>query len=531
MVDLERVSYWYPDSAAPALTELNLRLRDDERLLIAGLSGAGKSSLLRVLNGLVPHFYGGRFRGRATIAGMDTRSAGPVRLAERVGMVFQEPQARFLTGDLEDELAFGMEAGGAQGAHIRAQVSDIIDRLELGPLAGRPLDRLSAGEQAKVAIGAALSRRPSLLLMDEPCTELDPPAAQAVVEWVDDLQREQAFALAVADHHLARWLEHVDRVALLEQPGRLEADGPATMMAGRLAFGDPAGDAARALGHPADIDRADLARLLTARAEPVGRSGGGAARPRLRARGLTYAYNGRPALAGADVEIGEGEIVGLVGRNGSGKTTLLRCLMGLTTPASGEVWLDGASLHSSGVAERARHMGYVPQAPGSLLFADSVESELTFTLTSHGLEAQPPRDPAALLELLGLWDVRRSYPRDLSAGQRQRVALAAVLVTCPTVVLLDEPTLGMDPRAQGDLGRLLRDMAAGEGVSVLVASHDVEFLAAWADRLVVLDGGRVVAGGPPPETLFGLKGFRTVLQRWTGRPWPASPRDLLPRRG
>jgi len=525
MVELDRVTYWYPDSKTPALEGIDLRLRDGERLLLAGASGAGKSTLLRVLNGLVPHFYGGRFRGRAKVGGLDTRQAGPVALAQHVGMVFQEPQARFLTSGAEDELAFGMEVAGAKQAEIRRQVADIVDRLDLGPLLGRPLDRLSVGEQAKVAIGAALSRHPGLLLMDEPTTELDPPTAQAVVGWVEDLQREHAFTLAVADHRLGRWLDRVERVAFLRSPGRIEAEGAPQEMRMRIPFGDPASEAARRMGRPAEASRDELAHALHSVLRPIRGDDGGGAEPRLLGRGLTFAYNGRPALVDVDVEVGEGEIVGLIGRNGSGKTTLLRCLIGLAAPSSGEVWLDTKSLSGVPVAERARAVGYVPQSPGSLLFAESVEAELTFTLASHGLLDHPPVDPSDLLERLGIAEVRGSYPRDLSAGQRQRAALASVLVTRPRVLLLDEPTLGMDPWAQRDLGTLLRDLAA-DGTAVLVASHDVDFLAAFARRLIVLDGGRITGGGPTADTLFALEGFRTSLQELTGRAWPACPEDL-----
>ncbi|HSB89004.1 MAG TPA: ATP-binding cassette domain-containing protein [Anaerolineales bacterium] len=526
MVELDRVSYWYPDSTAPALTGVDLSLLDGERLLVAGASGAGKSTLLRVMNGLVPHFYGGRFRGRALIGGLDTRQAGPATLARKVGMVFQEPQSRFLTSSIEDEIAFGMESAGAGREEIRLRVADIVGRLELGPLLGRSLDRLSAGEQAKVAIAAALSRHPGLLLMDEPCTELDPPSANAVVRWVEDLQREQAFTLAVSDHRLERWLDRVGRVVILRAPGTLEAAGPPREMRGKLPFGEPVGEAAQALGLPAEADREAVARALAALQRPEHAAVAPIRGERLVARGLSFAYNGLPALKDVDVEVGEGEIVGLVGRNGSGKTTLLRCLMGLITPTTGEIRLDGRSLIGVPVAERARDIGYVPQAPGSLLFSETVADELAFTLSSHGLENQPPVDPSELLERLGLKDVRDAYPRDLSAGQRQRVALAAVLVTSPKLVLLDEPTLGMDPRAQRDLGRLLRDLAEA-GTGILVASHDVDFLASHAQRLVVLEAGRLLRMGDPAETLFAFDGFGTSLQELTGRAWPACVEDIV----
>ena len=525
MIDLERVTYWYPESAAPALDEIDLHIEGGERLIVAGLSGTGKSTLLRVFNGLVPHFYGGRFRGRARIGPWDTRRAGPTHLAEHVGMVFQEPHTRFLASTVDDEVAFGLEVAGAEAGEIRRRVNEVKHRLDIGNFQDRSLDRLSAGEQARVAIGAALARRPACLVLDEPTTELDPVAAVDLVAWLDQLSREHGITIVVAEHRLGRWMGSAERLAYLDSSRRLAACGRPENVISRMPFGDPVREAARRLNLPDTTAAADLARALqmvprssTSKAATPGSAG-------LIARGLSFAYEERPTLADVDVEVAPGEIVALVGRNGSGKTTLLRCLMDLEHAASGDVHLNGSSLRGLPVVERARHIGFVAQAPGSMLFAESVEAELAFTLAGHGLQDHPPVDPAWLLDRFGLTAVRGAYPRDLSAGQRQRAALAAVLVTRPQVVLLDEPTLGMDPLAQRDLGVLLRAWAA-DGTAVLVASHDVEFIAAYADRVIALQGGTVAAAGPSAETLFGLPGFRTSLQTLTGKPWPACPEDI-----
>jgi len=243
------------------------------------------------------------------------------------------------------------------------------------------------------------------------------------------------------------------------------------------------------------------------------------------AEGLSYAYNGVPALNDACLDVRPGEVVAVLGRNGSGKTTLLRCVMGLLNPQAGKVWLEGQELSDRSVAERAQAMAYVPQWPESLLFADSVREELELTLRNHGLQGKPPVDPEALLTDLGLGGVADRYPRDLSAGERQRAAIAAVLVTRPGVLLLDEPTLGIDPMAQAAFGELLEGWR-GHGMAIVLATHDVEFAAAHADRAVVLDRGRVVAAGTTAETLYSQPPLRTALQKLTGRPHPASLADL-----
>jgi energy-coupling factor transport system ATP-binding protein len=242
----------------------------------------------------------------------------------------------------------------------------------------------------------------------------------------------------------------------------------------------------------------------------------------MEAMDLDFAYNGIPALRGASLALREGEIVALMGPNGSGKTTLLRCLMGLNRVQDGRICMEGRFIHQDEVTSIARSVAYVPQWPSALLFADTVSEELWWTLRNHNLEENPPIHPEALLKELDLHSEADRYPRDLSAGQIQRAALAAVLVTKPGVLLLDEPTLGMDPLIQRRLGRLLTDWRKA-GRAVLVATHDSEFAAAYADRVVVMDQGRIEDDGPAAETLFAHPELRTVLQEYTGVAQPASP--------
>jgi len=529
MIEFVGVEYAYPNAQKLALSRVSVQIEPGEAVLLVGRSGSGKSTFLGVVNGLIPHFYGGRFRGEAWIAGHETRGVSPLELSEKVGMVFQELQSRFVTGSVLDEIAFGMELAAMPAPDIQRQLDDLVERLQLGPLLGRPIDRLSAGEQQRVAVAAALARRPRILLLDEPASQLDPAVAESVFSWVDDLRRQFGLTILIAEHRIERVLGRAERALHLAGNGRLVHDGPLHEVIHHLPFASPLHEAARRLGLEGELLTSVLADRLregfiaheAQGAENKTSAGGG----RLRAKGLCASNNGQPALRGVDLEIREGEVLAIVGRNGAGKSTLLRCLMRLMPLEAGEVWLDGQETRGWPVVEVALRVAYVPQWPSSLLFAESVRDELQVTLSNHGLAQRPPVDPEELLARLGLQGVAEAYPRDLSAGERQRTALAAQLVTRPSVVLLEEPTLGMDPLAQADLGALLRQMRA-EGTAVAFATHDAEFAAAHAERVVVLEAGTVVAEGATAETLFARPDLRTALQRVTGRPWPASAKDV-----
>ncbi len=525
MVEVQGLTYTYPAERQPALQDLTLALQAGEQVLLTGPSGAGKTTLLRALNGLVPHFHGGRFRGRVRVAGLDTRRHGPAALAAHVGTLFQQPARRFLTDRAEDEIALALELAGLPPVEIHRRLREAVDRLDLAPLLTRPLQHLSGGEQQRVALAVALARGPSLLLLDEPFSQLDPPGAQAALAWTLGLAREEGLALLLAEHRLDRLVGAFPRLVLLDREGRLAADGPWARALARLSPRPALWEAAWRLGldGQARLDTGRLRQALAASGRPAPRTAAGP--PRLVAQGLRLGFEGHPVLQGVDLEVREGEVLALLGRNGAGKTTLLRALMGLLTPEAGRVLLDGQDMTAQPPEARARRMAYLPQWPEALLFAESVREELAFTLRQHGLEAAPSVDPEALLGRLGLAGLGEARPRDLSAGQRQRAALAAVLVAGPEVLLLDEPTLGMDPAAKADLGQLLREWA-GRGASVLVATHDVEFVAAYADRAALLEAGRVVTAGPAAETLFARPAFRTALQRLTGHPWPASPAHI-----
>ncbi len=526
MIRLEHLTYSYPASGRAALQDISLDLEQGRGLLLTGTSGSGKSTLLWSMNGLVPHFYGGRFAGRVRVDGLDTRSALPPVLAAKVGTVFQEPTFRFITSTVADEIAFGLELADLSSAVIRGRVQETLERLELGGLQERELDTLSGGEQQRVAIAAALARQPQVLLLDEPASQLDVFGAASLVEWLTDLRHDMGLTTLVSEHRLGRLVAAMDLMAYLTPDGRLEAFGEPGGVLARMPFGLPETEAAHRLGLPTwRVSGADdtLRRALLDIEPPPSTTPPRRASPiRLRCCGLRLEYDRKAALRGVDLQVHAGEIVAVLGRNGSGKTSLLRSIMGLARLQTGEVWLDHERVDRRPTVERARVVAYVPQWPSALLFAESVRAELDLTLRNHGMLDRPPVAPNELLARLALTEVAERSPRDLSAGQRQRAALAAVMVSGPRLLLLDEPTLGVDPMALRNLGRLLAEWRA-QGISILLATHDVEFAASLADTVIVLEAGRIVDEGPAGETLFSHAELRTGLQRLTGRAWPASP--------
>jgi energy-coupling factor transport system ATP-binding protein len=478
-LEFDRVTYTYPEAGAAALDGVDLRVGLGERVLLGGASGSGKSTLLRAANGLVPHFYGGRFGGRATVLGVDTRTTSPQSLAAQVGMVFQDLPARFLTDSAEDEIAFSLELSGAGPRLLSGRVDAIAERMGVAGLVGRRLEHLSAGEQARLSIAAALARRPRLLLLDEPVTHIDPAGAQAVAAWVQQLSQQDGVTVLLAEHRVETWRGMIGRWVQLGSGGRIGPERRAAeMMDGRLE------------GLQAQL--------------------GGIDPKSLRARGVHLALGRRPILRGIDLDLAPGELLALVGRNGSGKTTLLRSLVGLQRPDGGEIELDGRSVIGRRLPEVAKIIGFVPQSPASMLFAETAEEEIALTLRHHAGDAALAQ---RWLEVFGLSGVRRRYPRDLSAGERQRLALAAIMAARPPLLLLDEPTLGMDRERLAWLGRVLNELRQA-GCAVLVATHDPGFVAEHATRALLLQAGSVAAEGRPEDVLRSDPAFGEALDRW-----------------
>jgi energy-coupling factor transport system ATP-binding protein len=524
MIQYESVSYWYPRQTSPALSAVNWRVAAGEFVLLAGPSGSGKSTFLRLVNGLVPHFAGGRVQGRITVAGLDPIAVGPAQMSRLVGFVAQDPEAQAVLDTVEAEIAFPLENAAVPQADMRIRVEEVLDLLNLAPLRDRPLHQLSGGERQRVAIATALVFRPSILLLDEPTSQLDPQSAEDVLRALVRLNEDLALTIVLVEHRLERILNYVDRVTVLEK-GRVALDAPARVAAQGMPLVPPLVELARRRGwHPlpltvkearpfADRDLGD------APLNPQSANGAPSisSEPLLTIERLDFAYNGHRTLKNVTLQLRAGEAVALVGRNGSGKTTLLKCVVGLLPRHTGVIHINGRSAERRAVADICREVGYLPQNPDDLLYAETVRDELQITLDNHGLSTGVElNDWLAELELADLSD---RYPRDLSVGERQRVALGAVTVTRPPVVLLDEPTRGLDSAAKEALARILRRWR-DEGTAILLVTHDVELAGMIADRTIMLAEGEVIADGDTHDVLGASPQFAPQIARlFPGRGW------------
>jgi energy-coupling factor transport system ATP-binding protein len=432
---MESLSYRYPGADWPALKDVSLEIRPGELVCLLGLSGSGKSTLLRVLAGLVPHFHGGRFSGRVEVGGQDTRTTRPSDLAGTVASVFQDPEDQVVMTGVEHEVQFGLENLGVPPLEIEARILETLRSLGASHLMGRKTHELSAGELQRVCVASALALRPQLLLLDEPTSQLDPEAAEALL----DLATSLGCAVVVSEQRPTLPLERCDRVVFMEG-GRIAIDAPQAEALPWLAREHPA-----FVVH--ELGRADA-------------SGGGDTLCEL--RGAAHAYGDRLVRV-PDLELGRGEIVALLGPNGSGKTTLAKLAAGLLEPSEGEIFRRGRA-------------AYLSQDPGRYVVAERVDEEVAL-----GVGGDLERTRAAL-GLVGLGGFDARHPRDLSSGERERLGLAAVLVTEPDLLVLDEPTRGMDPERKLELAGLLRWQA--EQRATLVVTHDLVFAAQVADRVV-----------------------------------------------
>jgi energy-coupling factor transport system ATP-binding protein len=511
----EGFGYRYPERAQPALEDVNLELAHGSFTVLAGRSASSKSTLLRAASGLVPHFHGGEAWGELTVGGLSVREHEPGDIAQVAGTVLQEPEAQLVMNSVGAEIALALEHRGAAPGAVARAVEEVALALGVEGLLERRLDTLSGGELQRVALAAALAHRPELLILDEPTSQLDPVAGDELIWLLRRLNEEWGTAVLMAEHRLERCLPAADRVVALDG-GRIVFNGapgdfldwalendpalatpaaslfgkarlrplPVSVKAARDALGD-AGLVPRGAGvtpiEEGDADGRGWRARLRKRADA-------GPPPGLRVSGLWYEIADGPAvLRDLELALRPGETVALMGRNGAGKSTLLRLAKGLIEPTRGRI-------------ERTGEIALLMQNPGDYLVHEHVADEVG----EHGLA------------LAGLRERTHAHPRDLSGGERQRLALEVVLDGVePAVICLDEPTRGMDRANKDALAARLHALAR-DGAAVVVATHDTEFVARFAQRVVLMGQGVVIADASTREVLSGGWQFATDTARILG---------------
>ena len=532
MIKIEDFTFYYSGTQKPALKDVNLEIEDGEFVLATGPSGGGKSSLCRCLNGLIPHFYGGKVTGRVEVDGLDTLKHSTKELATKVGVIFQDPENQLVTMDVEREIAFGLENLAFPRDLMAKRLEESLDTLGISDLRHRQVHELSGGEKQKVAIASVLALHPKILILDEPTSELDPKSAEEVLAVVQRLNDELGITVILIEHRLDRVIQHVDRLVVLDG-GRVVADGNTRDILSnsyqeitKIGVGMPP---IMKLAH--ELKNADISingmpltvkegrimlngvfkKSFKSPAQPDRESPSEAV---INIEKLWYVYpEGPAALKSISLRVGKGEFLAIMGRNASGKTTLVKHFNGLLKPTRGMVVVDGIDTRRATVAELAGKVCFVFQNPNDHLFADTVEEEIVFPLKNQGLKGEEiKRRVDEMLHRFSLEDYRGQYPRSLSGGEKQRVALASVLAIQPKILILDEPTRGMEYRLKSDLMSFLREYTS-QGNTVILVTHDVETVAEHADRVILLSEGEIVVDGKKRDVLSQALLFSPQINR------------------
>jgi len=512
MIELRGIRFAY--DGAPVLDGVDLTIEEGELVLVSGPTGVGKSTLLGVVTGLVPRFSGGRLDGDVLLDGDSVVGRPPRERAHAVGYVGQDPAAGFVTDTVEEELAYGMEQLGLPPETMRRRVEETLDLLGIADLRHRDLRTLSGGQQQRVAIGSVLTMHPRLLVLDEPTSALDPTAAEDVLATLTRLVHDLGVSVLLAEHRLERVVPFVDRMCLMTGDGSVRVGEPAELLAASPVV-PPIVELGRAAGwHPLPLSVRDARRRARGLGDELVPPAAPEERPTtagLDAEGLTVVHGATVALRDVDVRLPSHRVTALMGRNGSGKSSLLWALQGTGRRRSGQVRVGSLDPSRLDAAGRRGLVGLVPQSAADLLYLETVGEECAAADGGTGACRE-------ILDRLVPGIPDDHHPRDLSEGQRLALALALVLVARPDVLLLDEPTRGLDYAAKRVLAGILRDLA-DDAHAVLVATHDVEFVALAADDVVVLADGEVVSSGPVRRVVAESPAFAPQVTKVLGVPW------------
>lgn len=520
MITFSNVSLIYPHSIQTVFEDLSFTIEEGEMVLVIGATGSGKSSLLRLINGLVPHHTGGILAGDITVDGLSTAITKPGGLAHLIGIVGQNPANGFVTDSVEEELVFGMEALNIAPEVMRKRVEEILDLLSLAHLRGRSISTLSGGEQQRVAIGSALVMHPKVLVLDEPTSALDPIAAEEVLSILHRLVHDLGLTVIISEHRLERVIGFADRIisisqdgsAVIDQPEQILKDSPIAPPIVHLARAlnlDSVGTSVREVRRMTTHLR-DFTPLISAKKSLSEKNV-------VEVRKLSFSYGEKIALRNLSLDFKAGEITAVMGRNGAGKSTLFKSIVGFHASTSGSVSVlgdDPMTLHGR---TRLSRIGYIPQEPSDLLIHSSVVKECSASDRDNGLQQ------GSTIEFLSRLTPTinpTSHPRDLSEGQRLSLVLAIILCSAPDVLILDEPTRGLDYQAKAILIDTLVSYARNLGKCVLLATHDVELVAEAADRVIFIADGDVVADGPTIDVLLSSPAFAPqVAKVMSPAPW------------
>jgi len=521
IVEARNLTYSYPNASKPAIEDISLSINPGEFILLTGPSGCGKTTFCRALNGLIPKFYNGTLSGSVHIAGLDVAEHSTMELARHIGLIFQNPDNQIFALTVEKDIAFGLENLGVPKAEMYKEIDWAAEATGIESLRLRATHELSGGQKQRLTIASVLAMHPSIIVMDEPTSFLDPVGAEHIFEVLNRLNKEHGMTIIIIEHRIDIAAKYVDRIIVFDK-GRVRSDGkPGLILAKEdtrlLGVGIPRilELAKRFKDHEAMFNELPLtsdqfydnikvylkeqefndrkSRLPPDMLDLVGEHHHS---PLIQAMGIVFDYPGNVhALRNVDLTINQGDYVAIMGENGAGKTTLVKHFNGLLRPKEGSVFLDGEDISKQSVAQLARRVGLVFQNPDDQLFEETVEKEIAFALRNFGMKEEGVEKRVTwALNLLDIDQYRESSPFTLSGGERKRVALASVLAWDPEVLVLDEPTIGQDYGQKERLRHFLNQLRT-QGKTVVIVTHDVEFVAESQPHIVLMSQGNVMAEG------------------------------------
>lgn len=526
IIKFENVTYSYPATEKPAIHDINLDIKEGEVVLISGPSGSGKTTLCSTLNRIVPEAYEGEMSGKIFIKGKDISKKHIGEMAFISGMLFQDPSGQLTNPTVEDEIAFGPENKGLPVKEVERLINEYSHYVGMQDYLERPPQALSGGQQQSVAYAAVLAMEPEIYVLDEPTSNLDPLGSDLVFELMKKLANDKHKTVIIVEHKLEKIINLVDRIVIMDK-GTIAYDGtPLEVLTHYRELRDIGvivpqinritswlnDNKKLALPQPINID--DAAKALKS-ILPQGSASlsAGSARDSFKqfrhfdtdaiisVKDLHFSYVPETeVLHGIDLDIRKGEFLSIVGRNGSGKTTIVKHFNGLHRPTSGKVYVKGQDTYGVPVAELSKSVGYCFQNPDHQIFSSVVYDELAYGPKNLGWDEK--RIDKTIKDVTGMIGIKRlldDNPYNLSLGQRQQIAVAAILCMEPDVLIVDEPTTGQDPVQSRAMMDMMKRLNEEMGKTIVVITHDMSIAAEYSDRIVAMHAGRIIADGTPRE--------------------------------
>ncbi|WP_040306642.1 ABC transporter ATP-binding protein [Caloramator australicus] len=516
MIKIKDLTYYYPETSRPALENINLTINEGDFVLIVGPSGCGKSTILRAINGLIPNFYGGKIKGEVLVKNKNIKDISKKELFKTVGFIFQDPEKQSVYNTIEREIAFGMENLNMDITRMKKNIAEVSNLFNLDFIKEKSINNISGGERQKVEIASVVAMDPEVILLDEPTSQLDPISADEILNAINKLNKDMGKTIILVEQRLDKSFDMADKI-LIMQNGRITNEigkDEINIYIDKINFLPKVSIIFKEAGFKAvPLNIKEAKKIIANKNVPNKRDSNikSFKDEILKVEDLYFEYSpNRPILKNINFNLHKGEVLGIMGHNGAGKTTLSKILVGLIKKFKGKIILNGKEIERLNDVERVKSIGYLAQNPTLYFGRDTVFDEVSYSLRNIG-----DFDREKLIELLkkfDLYGIMDKNPRDLSGGQKQRLAIACTVVTKPDILILDEPTRGIDIYHKIEIGNFIKEYAS-LGKSVIIITHDSDFVGDFCDSTMIMHQGEIVAHGKTLDILYDAIYYSPQISR------------------